>query len=149
MEQADDARREAEAKKVAEGHYRVKRRGNEFLSDEEDEEGKPRRWTKKQRRQRRLDKEDGLFTLGDEANVFVQAYEEDLLSDNDIEEESPSPSDAMSPEKKTLTAHERQELLRARARRNDSVSNTSHLSQRKVLTKAGTDRKQPLCGGGG
>lgn len=54
------------AKRVTEGHYRHKRRGNEFLSDdEEDEEGRPRRLTKKQRRQRMLDREDGLFKLGE------------------------------------------------------------------------------------
>lgn len=64
VEAADDARREAEAKKITEGHYRQKRRGNEFLSDDEDEDGKPRRLSKKQRRQRQLDREDGLFKLG-------------------------------------------------------------------------------------
>lgn len=60
----DDARLEAEAKKVTEGFYRTKRRGNDFMSDEEDEEGRPRKLSKKQRRQRRLDREDGLYRIG-------------------------------------------------------------------------------------
>lgn len=62
--QEDDARREAEAKKITDGHYRHKRRGNDFLSDEEDEETRSRRLTKKQRRQRKLEREDGLYKLG-------------------------------------------------------------------------------------
>jgi mediator of replication checkpoint protein 1 len=118
--QADDARREAEAKKVTEGHLRQKRRGNEFFSEDEDEDGRPRKWTKKQRRQRRLERDDGLFKLGDEANVFVQAYEEDLDTDNEDDEAPPSPT-FMSPIKAT-TAQERMELLRARARVEVTVS---------------------------
>lgn len=35
------------------------------MSDDEDEDGQPRRLTKKQRRQRKLDREDGLFKLGE------------------------------------------------------------------------------------
>lgn len=60
----DDARMEAEAKKMTEGYYRRKRHGNEFMSDEEDEDGKVRKFSKKQRRQRKLDREDGLYKIG-------------------------------------------------------------------------------------
>ncbi|CAK9782252.1 hypothetical protein CC85DRAFT_325372 [Cutaneotrichosporon oleaginosum] len=115
MAAEDDARREAEAKKVVEGHYRVKRRGNEFLSDEEDEAGP--RMSKKARRQRRLDHKDGLFTLEGEANVFLQAYEEDLESDHEVEEAPPSPGLMLSPVQ-DLSARERDALLRQRARMN-------------------------------
>ncbi|BEJ18178.1 hypothetical protein CspHIS471_0704550 [Cutaneotrichosporon sp. HIS471] len=115
MEAEDDARRETEAKKVVEGHYRVKRRGNEFLSDEEDEAGP--RMSKKARRQRRIDREDGLFKLGGESNVFLQAYEEDLESDNEFDEAPPSPGLVGSPVMK-LSARERDALLKQRARMN-------------------------------
>ena len=66
--EADDAKREAEAKKITEGHYRTKRRGMDFFSDEEDDDergGKRRKWSKKERRKRRLDREDGLEKLGE------------------------------------------------------------------------------------
>ena len=62
--QADDACREAEARKITEGQHRTKRRGVDFLSDGESDEGKPHRMSKKQRRKRKLDKEDGLDKLG-------------------------------------------------------------------------------------
>ncbi|BEI87151.1 hypothetical protein CcaverHIS002_0704970 [Cutaneotrichosporon cavernicola] len=115
MDAEDDARREAEAKKVVEGHYRVKRRGNEFLSDEEDEAGP--RMSKKARRQRRIDREDGLFKLSGESNVFLQAYEEDLESDNEFDEAPPSPGLVESPVMR-LSARERDALLKQRARMN-------------------------------
>lgn len=60
----DDARMEAEAKKMTEGYYRRKRHGNDFMSDEEEENQKSRRLSKKQRRQRKLDREDGLYKIG-------------------------------------------------------------------------------------
>lgn len=49
---------------MTEGYYRRKRHGNEFMSDEDDEGGKTRKFNKKQRRQRRLDREDGLYKIG-------------------------------------------------------------------------------------
>lgn len=122
MEQADDARREAEAKKVIEGHHRIKRRGNDFLSDEEDdEEGRPR-LTKRQRKERRLAQAKAVLELGDEANVFVDTYDEDLDTDNEIEEDDAAPAGFMSPDKQVWSAQERQDMLRARARMNESVS---------------------------
>lgn len=111
----DDARREAEAKKVVDGHYRIKRRGNEFLSDEEDEAGP--RLSKKARRQRHIDREDGLFKLGGEANVFLEAYNQDLESDNEFDEAPPSPGLVTSPIL-NLSAKERDALLKQRARMN-------------------------------
>jgi len=69
VEAADDAKREAEARKVIEGEHRLKRRGRDFLSDDEgDEEGDERRrarMSKKQRKQRRLDAKDGLSKLSE------------------------------------------------------------------------------------
>ena len=69
--EADDAKREAEAKRITEGHYRTKRRGMDFFSDEEGDElrgGKRRKLTKEERRalkkRRNLDREDGLEKLG-------------------------------------------------------------------------------------
>lgn len=59
----DDQKREEEAKKITAGEARVKRRGVDFFSGDEDEEGKPR-LSKKQRRQRRLGKKDELMQLG-------------------------------------------------------------------------------------
>lgn len=64
VQQADDAKREAEAKKITEGQYRTKRRGIDFYSDDEDDEDEPRRLSKKQRRKRMLGREDGLDKLG-------------------------------------------------------------------------------------
>ena len=61
---ADDAKREAEARKVTEGQYRTKRRGKDFYSDDEDGTPRKKRWSKKQMRQRRDWKEDGLERLG-------------------------------------------------------------------------------------
>ncbi|WVF70952.1 hypothetical protein IAT40_005747 [Kwoniella sp. CBS 6097] len=90
IQMADDARREAEARKITEGDYRRKKRGVDFFSDdEEDEDGKKKRWSKKQRRKRQLDNEDGLFRLPGEQNVFAQAYNEDLDSDEEDIEETP------------------------------------------------------------
>lgn len=44
IEKADDEKREAAARKVTEGEYRVKRKGRDFgLSDSEDEDGKFKR----------------------------------------------------------------------------------------------------------
>ena len=67
--EADDAKREAEAKKITEGHYRVKRRGKDFYSDgegsgDEGRGGHKRKWSKRERQKRRLDREDGLEKLG-------------------------------------------------------------------------------------
>lgn len=112
----DDARREAVAKKVTEGHYRHKRRGNEFMSDDEDEDAP--RLSKKQRRQRRLDRED-KFKLGDEASGFLKAYE-DSSSDSEEEETPLSPSAIKSPE--GMSARERDQLLRQRARMNTNAA---------------------------
>jgi len=64
MAAGDDARREAEARKITEGQYRTKRRGLDFYSDDEDDENKPCRLSKKQRRKRMLGREDGLDKLG-------------------------------------------------------------------------------------
>ncbi|OCF43223.1 hypothetical protein I317_02931 [Kwoniella heveanensis CBS 569] len=90
IQMADDAKREAEARKITEGDYRRKKRGVDFYSDDEDDEdGKRKRWSKKQRRKRQLDNEDGLVRLPGEQNVFVKAYEEDLDSDDEDIEETP------------------------------------------------------------
>lgn len=61
---ADDAKREAEARKVTEGQYRTKRRGKDFYSDDEDGSPRKKRWSRKQMRQRKIWKEDGLDKLG-------------------------------------------------------------------------------------
>ena len=43
IEAADDAKREAEARKVVEGEKRMKRKGQDFYSDDDsDDDGKPR-----------------------------------------------------------------------------------------------------------
>lgn len=132
---ADDAKREAEARKIIEGQHRTKRRGQDFFSDDEDEEGRPRkRWSKKQRAKRRLWKEDGLDKLGPcflvipscgadiaegEENVFKQAYENDLDSDMESVEEMPSPQTfSPSPIKAPREAYT---LLRERAKLNRGV----------------------------
>jgi len=67
IQQADDAKREAEARKIIEGQHRTKKRGMDFMSGDEDgEEGGPKRkWSKKERRKRRLEREDGLDKLGE------------------------------------------------------------------------------------
>ena len=132
IEEADDAKREAEARKITEGHYRTKRRGQDFYSDGEDEEGdeerggKRRKWSKKERRKRRLDREDGLEKLEGEANAFLQTYNEDLESD----EESVTGEDEMSrektrsptPEIEKRSGRETWDMLRQRARMNREVS---------------------------
>lgn len=66
VEKADDARREAQAKKITEGEMRTRRKGMDFDFSDDDEGGgnKRRRWSKKERRKRRLDREDGLDKLG-------------------------------------------------------------------------------------
>ena len=61
---ADDAKREAAARKITEGEYRHKRRGKDFWSDDEDGSPRKKRWSKKERRARREWKEDGLEKLG-------------------------------------------------------------------------------------
>jgi len=73
IQQADDAKREAEAKKIIEGQHRTKKRGMDFLSDDEDDEegGKRRKWSKKERRKRRLEKEDGLDKLGESHKLTI------------------------------------------------------------------------------
>jgi mediator of replication checkpoint protein 1 len=60
----DDAKREAEAKRVTEGELRKKRKGKDFFSDEEGEEGEGKtRMSKKERKQRKLDFKDGLSRI--------------------------------------------------------------------------------------
>ncbi|WWC88155.1 uncharacterized protein L201_003060 [Kwoniella dendrophila CBS 6074] len=89
---ADDARREAEARKITEGKYRNKKRGKDFLEDDElssDDDGNKRKYSKKQKRARQLGKEDGLSKLEGEANVFRQIYEKDLESEDDEIDETP------------------------------------------------------------
>ncbi|KAL1405186.1 hypothetical protein Q8F55_008811 [Vanrija albida] len=110
--QEDDARREAEAKKITDGHYRHKRRGNDFLSDEEDDESRSRRLTKKQRRQRKLEREDGLYKLDGESNAFLKEYERDLESDNEFEESVEEPAALHSPSRDALSSREVHELIR-------------------------------------
>ncbi|WVQ65190.1 uncharacterized protein L199_003363 [Kwoniella botswanensis] len=93
IQAADDARIEAEARKITEGEYRHKRRGKDFLdgeeSDEDERGGKRRKLSRKERRKRKLDREDGLDKLHGEANVFRQVYEDDLDSDEDEIDETP------------------------------------------------------------
>ncbi|WVQ97004.1 hypothetical protein IAU59_004114 [Kwoniella sp. CBS 9459] len=91
IQMADDARREAEARKITEGEHRRKKRGVDFYSDDDDDDddGKKKRWSKKQRRKRKLEAEDGLVKLDGEENVFVKAYDEDLDSDDEDIEETP------------------------------------------------------------
>lgn len=65
---ADDAKREAEARKITAGEHRTKRRGRDFVSDdEEDGDGysrrKRNRWAKIQRKIRKLDSGEGLAYL--------------------------------------------------------------------------------------
>lgn len=62
---ADDAKREAAARKITEGEYRHKRRGKDFWSDDEDGSPRKKRWSKKERRARKAWKEDGLEKLGE------------------------------------------------------------------------------------
>lgn len=64
VQMADDAKREAEARKITEGEYRHKRRGKDFYSDDEDGSPRKKRWSKKERRARKAWKEDGLEKLG-------------------------------------------------------------------------------------
>ncbi|WVQ85692.1 hypothetical protein IAT38_007858 [Cryptococcus sp. DSM 104549] len=83
IEVEDDKRREAEARKIAEGKHRIKRRGKEFGSDSEDEEGGKKRWNKKQRKAlRQLKTDEGAF-LDNERNVFQTTYEQEHQSDDD------------------------------------------------------------------
>ncbi|ORX34134.1 hypothetical protein BD324DRAFT_636765 [Kockovaella imperatae] len=123
--EADDAKREAEAKKITEGHYRTKRRGQDFYSDDEDDDehrGKRRKWTKKERRKRRLEREDGLEKLNGEENAFRQIYEEDLESDEDSTVEDEVPLDkrdrSPTPESQRRTGKDTWAMLRQRARIN-------------------------------
>lgn len=77
IELADDAKREAEAKKIIQGEHRVKRKGADFFSDDDDEEeggGKRRKWSKKERRKRKLEREDGLDKLGEAQNHIFQRH---------------------------------------------------------------------------
>ncbi|OCF56692.1 hypothetical protein L486_05546 [Kwoniella mangroviensis CBS 10435] len=93
IQAADDARIEAEARKITEGEYRHKKRGKDFvdgeISDEDERGGKRRKLSRKERRKRKLDREDGLDKLHGEANVFRQVYEDDLGSDEDEVDETP------------------------------------------------------------
>jgi hypothetical protein len=89
------------------------------MSDDEDEDGQPRKWTKKQRRQRKLDKADGLYMLGNEENAFLQEYEVDLESDNEIDEDESQPA---SPEPARLSAREALDAVRLRTRMVATVS---------------------------
>ncbi|KAK8865630.1 hypothetical protein IAR55_000775 [Kwoniella newhampshirensis] len=127
IEAADDARREAEARKITEGQHRMKRKGMDFVgSDEDEDDTKTRRWTKKMRKKRKLDREDGLDKLDGELNVFRQAYDEDLESDeeDDIDETPLSPMFAgktlsLSPERAPKRSlRETHEMLRKRAEMN-------------------------------
>ncbi|WWD18187.1 hypothetical protein CI109_102636 [Kwoniella shandongensis] len=127
IEAADDARREAEARKITEGQHRLKKRGMDFYnSDEEDDEMKPRRWSKKQRRKRMLDREDGLDKLDGEANVFRMVYDEDLESDEEEEEDAIPLSPVFAHEELTLSPEpvakrsfrETHEMLKKRAEMN-------------------------------
>ncbi|KAL7423541.1 hypothetical protein Q5752_001121 [Cryptotrichosporon argae] len=116
IEQADDARREAEARKVVDGQMRNKRRGKDFLSDdEEDSEVRKRRLTRKQRRARRLMGEDGLAKLDGENNAFKQLYEQDLESDDEVDETPMSPV-RRSPELSPKNGRQRYAMLQERAR---------------------------------
>jgi mediator of replication checkpoint protein 1 len=74
MQLADDAKREAEARKVTEGQYRTKRRGKDFYSEDEDESPRKKRWSKKQMRQRKIWKEDGLDKLGMSVHSGIPIY---------------------------------------------------------------------------
>ncbi|WWC60580.1 uncharacterized protein I303_103154 [Kwoniella dejecticola CBS 10117] len=147
IQEADDFRLEQEARKITEGQYRTKKRGKDFVDDESgsDDElgGKRKRWSKKERKKRRLDREDGLDKLEGEANVFKRVYEVDLESDEDDIDETPffdmdnmprggggwsfmtmtrEPGETLQEEvdiAPRLTAREKADMLRARARMNE------------------------------
>ena len=140
IEQADDAKREVEARKVIEGQYRNKKRGADFFSDDEDDEegGKRRRWSKKERRKRRLDREDGLEKLGQfspllggldslqsegEENAFKAHYEAGLDSDfSDDEQETLLPLDLLPIEETMEDARPAWLIIKERAAKNRGVS---------------------------
>ena len=54
VDKEDDAKREAEARKVAAGLSRTKRRGRDFYSDEEDDEDQPRRHRLDKKRRKKM-----------------------------------------------------------------------------------------------
>lgn len=132
VQAADDAKREAEAKKIIQGEHRVKRKGADFFSDDEEDEtgGKRRKWSKKERRKRKLEREDGLDKLGKpchrsaatrthggdgEANVFKEAYDRDL--DSDFSDMEPEDIPIAIPVEESLPpARPMYEILRERAR---------------------------------
>jgi hypothetical protein len=66
IEKADDEKREAEARDVIEGKHRIKRKGQDFFSGDEEEENETgrKKWSKKMLKKRKLEREDGLHKLG-------------------------------------------------------------------------------------
>ena len=128
LQAEDDAKREAKAKKIIEGEYRHKRRGEDFDFDDEgdDETGlKRRKFSKKERRQRKLDRVEGLQKLDGEENVFAIAYNQDLETESESEpEEETQPTGSYTFEESISQEKEKPlwTIMRERARMNENVS---------------------------
>ncbi|WRT65956.1 uncharacterized protein IL334_002907 [Kwoniella shivajii] len=91
IQAADDAKAEAAARAITAGEHRQKRKGRDFVDGDEssDDEKMSSKMRKRLRKKRKLAGADGLDKLDGEENVFKQAYEQDLMSDEDEVDETP------------------------------------------------------------
>lgn len=116
IEAADDARREAQAKKVVEGEYRIKRKGVDFFSDDEDDH-QGRKISSKDRKAFKRARKAELEAKHGEENAFVKSMIDDMESDNESVEEDPAPQ-SLSPPTARRSAREQRDMLKEIAERN-------------------------------